>query len=121
MASTALGGGVLSVEHIAGFGVIKPLWRGVPVEHVEVFAVVIGVALDARRSRWARQRISRVQAVVALNLVGDLAMTLAAPERGRAGGDHVALGTVGGAVHTLMGARERAGGYLAVSEGREEE
>jgi hypothetical protein len=112
---------VLSVEHVSRFGMVKALRRRIPVEHIKVFAVVIGVAFHAGCSGGAGQGISGVQAVVTIDLGGYLAVALAAPKRCRAGGYRVALGTVRGAVQALVSPRERAGRYLGVGREREEE
>lgn len=39
---------MLAVERIAGLRVIKSPWRGVPVDHLKIRPVVIGVAFHAR-------------------------------------------------------------------------
>ena len=80
VAIAASGGCVFPIQDIAGLGVVEALHRRVPVEHVEVFAVVVGVALYAGRAGRAGQRIGGMQAVVALHLGGNLAVTLGAPE-----------------------------------------
>lgn len=120
MAAPARGGGVFSVQHIPGFRVIKSLWRGIPMEHVEVLAIVIGVALNASRSGRSRQGIGGMQAMMSVDFGRYLAMTLAAPKRGRPGRYHVALSAIGGAVEALMGPGQGAGRYLAVCGGRKE-
>jgi len=120
VATAASRGGVLAIEHITGLRVVKPLRRGVPMDHVEVLAVVIRMAFDACRAGRSGQRIGGVQAMVAVHFGGDLAMTLRAAERRGSRGDGVALGAVGGAVEALMRPCQRTRRDLTVQHEREE-
>src|ERR1035441_8900409 len=47
---------MLAVQYISGLCVVESRWRWIPVHHLEVLAVVVGVALDARRARRSRAR-----------------------------------------------------------------
>ncbi len=114
VAAAAGGGGVLSVQNVAGLGVVESLRRGIPMDHIEVFAVVIGVALDAGLAGRAGQGIGGVQAVMAVDLGGDFAMALHAAKGRRPRRDGVALGTVGGPVKALMRLGEGARRNLAM-------
>lgn len=64
MAGPAANADVLAVERVSGLRVIESLWRRVPVQQVEVFSVVIGVAFYAGSARWSRARVSGVQTFV---------------------------------------------------------
>ena len=114
-------GCVLSIQDVAGLGVVESLRRGIPMEHVEVFAIVVRVALDACRAHGASHGVSGVQPVVTVNLSGNLTVALGAAEGCGARGDHVALGAVGGAIQALMRPRQRAGRDLAAHGDGEQE
>ena len=74
MAGTTTHSHVLAVENVSGLRVIKSRRRRVPMNHVEVHAVMIRVALHASRSRGTRTRKRRVQSLVLLDLRSDLPM-----------------------------------------------
>ena len=110
---------MLAVEYVAGLAVIETLGRGIPVDHVEIFSIVIRVTLDARRAGSAGQGIGRVQPVVALDLGSNFAMTFRAAKRGGAQRGSVALDAVGRTVEALVRARQGAGRNLSMSGERE--
>src|SRR5579871_1972717 len=120
MTLAALRGRVLSIKDVPGLGVIEALRRRIPMQHVEVFAVVIGMALDACSSGRACLRIGGVQATVRLQFVADLAVAFDAAETCRAGGDRVALRAVGRAVEAFVCLRQRARRNLGMSDRRKE-
>lgn len=77
-------------------------------DHLEVHAVVIGMAFHAGRTRRPRPRKGCVQTLVLLNLCGDLSMALKAFKGGSSGGNLVALDAVGIAAQALMRSSQRA-------------
>ena len=101
--------GVLPVQHIAGLAVVKAPGSGVPVQHVEVFAVVVRVAFDAGCTRRATLWERGMQTTVVLDFIGDFGVALRAAKCGGTCGDRVALGAIGRAIEPLMGLGKRAG------------
>lgn len=101
--------GVLPVQHIAGLAVVKALGSGVPMQHVEIFAVVVRVAFDAGSAGRSTLGERGVQTVVILDFRGDFGVALCAAKRGGTRGHGVALSAVGRAIEPLMGLGERAG------------
>ena len=85
MAVAAACGGVLSVEHISGLGVVEPFARRRPVKHVEVFAVVIGMALDAGRALRPTVGIGGMKAFLKAKFEGNLLVALNAAKGRRFG------------------------------------
>lgn len=100
---------VLSIEGIAGLRVVESLCGGLPVNHLEVHAVVIGVAFHTGGSRGAVARERGVETSVGFDFVSDFDVAFSAAEGGRSRRDRVALGTVCVAAQALMRAGEGAG------------
>lgn len=80
MACTATHPYMLAIEQVSGLGMIEARCRRGPVDHVEVHAVVIGVAFYAGRPYWAGARKRGMQPLVLLDLRSDLAMAFQALE-----------------------------------------
>jgi len=102
VAGAATQGRMLAFEPVARCAVVEPLHRRGPVEHVEAFAVMVGMALHARRARRTRLRVCRVQASMLLNLDRDLAMTVETAELRRARRYGVAFGAIRRPIQALM-------------------
>jgi len=77
-------------------------------DHLEIYAVVIGVALYAGGARRAGAGKGRVEAAILLQLAGDLTMTIEALERWFPRGNLVTLNAVGIAAQTLVRFCQRA-------------
>lgn len=118
MAGAAGGCCVFAVEKIARLAVVKASGRWIPMQHVEVFAVMVGVAFDAGRPWRAAQRKASVQAVVVLDFGRNFRVTFGAAKCCGASGNGMTLGAVGGATECLMGPGQRAGRNLRASRQR---
>ena len=71
---------MLSVQCITGLRVIESGRRRIPVDHLEICAVMVGVTFDACRSFGAALRICRMQTTVLAQFGGDLVVALEAAE-----------------------------------------
>lgn len=80
MAGAASNAGVLAVKLEARLRVVKALWSWVPVKHLKVDAVVIGVALHTSRSSQPGARECCMQTTILLQLGSDLAVAIEAAE-----------------------------------------
>jgi hypothetical protein len=109
MAGAALGRGVLSIQDIAGLGVIKPRVRRVPVHHGEFLAIVVGVALDARRSRRSVLGVRCVEPGVRAQFRSNLLVAFQTAKIDRPCRNCVALRAIGWTVQALVGLGEWAG------------
>ena len=76
---------VFSVERESGLGVVEAFGRRIPMDQREVLPVVVRVAFHACRSRGPCMRIGGMKPLVALQLIGDLAVALHTAKRGRLG------------------------------------
>jgi hypothetical protein len=99
---------VFAVEHKACRRVIESLWGRIPMHHLEVDAIVIGMAFDTCRAGRARSREGCMKAFVLLDLIRDFPMAIQAFERGRLNGNLVTLDAVPGSTQALMGFRKRS-------------
>lgn len=88
--TAARDGCMLPVKHISRLGVIKPFRRWIPVNHIEVFAVVIRMTFDAR----VRLRECKMQALAILNLNSNFLVTFSTKEFSRTSGNSVTLGAI---------------------------
>ena len=77
---------VLSLQHVAGLRVIKALLRWCPVNQLEVFAVMLGVAVRARLLIGE----SGVKPLSAAQFAGDFSMAARAVEHHRPSSHNVA-------------------------------
>jgi len=102
MAGTARNTGVFPIERVTGLRVIKAPRGRVPMEQVEVFPVVIGVAFDAGRSGRSGVGKCRMESLVPLQFVFDFAMAFQTVKSRRPGRDLVAFDAIGGPVEALM-------------------
>ena len=73
---------MMTIQLEAGFGVIESLGCGSPVDHLKVCSVVIGVAFDAGRALFTGAWKGGVEALVLLQLGGNLAVAVQAAELG---------------------------------------
>lgn len=112
MAGSASDTDMPAVENISGFRMIESGRSWLPVDHREVFAVVIGVAAGTGRALRSGLGISRVQSSMCFDLRGNFAVTIEAAKLRRAGRNLVAFGAVGGAAQGLVRTRQRAGRNL---------
>lgn len=99
---------MLAIENKAGFGVVKTFGRGVPVQHVEIGAIVIGMTLDASRAGRSCTWKRGVQAAIVLQFRRDLSVALRAAIGWGARVELMALGALRFAAKTLVGFGERA-------------
>ena len=105
---------MLSIERVSGLGVIEPLRSRSPVNHLEIFSVVIRMALCACRARRAGQWIRRMQALFLLNLRGDFFMALEAPERKTLRRYLMTLDAICRPSKALVRSGKRSWGYLRI-------
>lgn len=115
VAGTAVNAGVFAIKVVAGLGVIEAARSRIPMHHLKIGAVVIGVAFDTCGARNRGARKGGVQAAILLEFVRDFLVAISATERRRSRGDRVTFGAVGAAVETLMGAGERTGRDLCMA------
>jgi len=102
MAGAAAYAYMFAIEHKTCRGVTESLRSRIPMHHLEVNAVVIGVALDTRCAGRARSRECRMKTFVLLNLVRNFPVTIQTFERGRLHGNLVALDAVRSSIQALM-------------------
>ena len=75
---------VPAIQRVAGGRVIESLRRGIPVNHGEVLAVVVGMAFDACGPGWPGLRKGGMQPLVLLDLGCNLPVAVNATELRRA-------------------------------------
>lgn len=109
---------MLSVQRVPGLYMVEARWRRVPVHHLKVDAVVVGMTFRARRAGRTRTRIRGVQSAVLIEFCCDLFVTFKAPERRRSGRDRMTLRAVCISAQALMPSRQRPGRNLCI-EGRD--
>jgi len=114
VATLALSERMLAVKHVSGLGMIEPVWRGLPMQHVEVFTIMVRMALYA----GPRLRKYEVKSASILNLRGNLFVAFGAAKSGRSSGDRVTLRAIGGPVQALMGAGQRSRRNLRFEDSR---
>jgi hypothetical protein len=114
---SATDSGVFAVEQKACCRVVETLGSRIPMNHLEVRAVVIGVAFYARLTRQAGVRKRCMQALALLNLRGNFPVTFGAAEGWRFGVALVALDAVCSSGQALMRSRQRAGRNLCIHTG----
>ena len=113
---------VLSLQLVARQPVIKLFLRSLPMDQVEVLAVVFQVATDAVFTIGIPHLKLGVIAVLCFQPFRYFFMAIQALESRRAGAELVAGYALGGSGQTLMGFRKRAGGDLcACGKGEEEQ
>src|SRR6267378_4495587 len=113
---------MLSFQLVARQPVIKLFLRRLPMDQVEVLAVVFQVATDAVFTIGIPHLKLSVIAVLCFQPFRYLFMAIQALESRRAGTELVAAGALGGSGQTLMGFGKRAGGDLrACGKGEEEQ
>ena len=104
--------GVFAIEDVSGLRVVKSLRSRVPVNHLEVDAVVIGMAFYAGRS-WGRgARESGMKASVLLDLGGNFLVTLETAKLRCPRRHRVTLDAIRIAIQALVHAGNRSRGYL---------
>jgi hypothetical protein len=82
---------------------VEFLRRRVPLDDVEILAVVLGVTTDAIRRRGAGRHHSSVQSAPCLHSTADLGMTIKAFKPRFAESDRVAGRTLSGSIECAMG------------------
>ena len=102
MTAPATDPGVLPIQCVSRFGVVKALRRRIPVQQVELLTIVIGVALHARRAFRPFLGKGRVQPPLLMQFAGNFAMALKAAELRRPRGNLMALHAVCRAVQVLV-------------------
>lgn len=104
VARTTANVGVFAIEVVSSLGVIETTGSWIPMHHLKIGAVVIGVAFDARGAwnRGARKR--GVQATVLLEFIRDFLVALSATEFWRSRGNRMTLCAIGSAIEALMSA-----------------
>ena len=113
---------VLSLQLVARHTVIKLFLRSLPMDQVEILAVVFQVATDAVFAIGIPHLKLGVIAVLCFQPFRYFFMAIQALESRRAGAELVAGYALGGSGQTLMGFRKRAGGDLcACGKGEEEQ
>ena len=100
---------MLPIQGESGLRVIESLWGRIPVQHREIFAVVVGVAFYASFTRPAFIRKSAVQPTMLLQLRGNLAVAFGTAERSVAHRLGMALCAVSRPFQIVMGTRQRSG------------
>lgn len=73
---------MLSIERIAGFGVVETLRGWFPMNHLEVDAVVVGMAFNARSSGSASARECGMETCVSPDFAGDFGVAFEATKCG---------------------------------------
>jgi hypothetical protein len=107
VAGAAADARMFAVEGKACCGVIEPLRSRIPMHHLEVDSVVIGMTLHAGCARRARPWERCMKAFVLLNLTLNLPVAIQAFEGGRLHGDLVTLDAICGSAQALMRLRQR--------------
>lgn len=77
--------GMFALQHIACRCVIESLWRRIPMDHLEIHTVVVGVTFDAGSTSWTGSGKRRMKALVLLDLTCDFPVALKTLERWGAG------------------------------------
>jgi len=106
VALVAVQSGVLALQRVSGFLVIKSL--DVPLDQRKIDAVVLGVAAGALLAGAGRNVIGGVQSCMSREPDSNFGMTLQALQLSLAA-ELMALGAVGGSAEELVWAGERAG------------
>lgn len=112
MAGAAAYSCMFAIEGKTCRGVIEPLRSRIPMHHLEIDAVVIGMALHTSRAGRPRSRERCMQTLVLLDLIGNFPMAIQAFEGGRLHGDLVTLDAVRSPTQALMRLRQRPWGDL---------
>ena len=117
--------GVLSLQRVAGLGVVKPFGRGIPLDEIEIFAVVFGVAGNAGFAGGALREQRRMQAAIFLETIGNERVAVQALEGGASGTELVTRGAHGRPGTGLMRAGKRSRRDLRIGlvseKGREQQ
>ena len=109
---------VAAFERVTGLGVVKILEAGLPVDEIEIDAVVFGMAGDARLARGILHHHARVESMASRNPLANVRMTFQALQLCGPDSDPVALAALRGPAQRGVCLRERAGRDLGVTEGR---
>jgi hypothetical protein len=95
-------GGVTAFERVAGLAVVEGFAVGLPMDELEIRAVVFGMAFGALGPGDVRGEEGGMQAAVFREALANLGVALEAFEDARAAAEVVALGAVGGAGKRLV-------------------
>ena len=93
---------MFAVEGKTCRGVIKPLRSWIPMHHLEIDAVMIGMALHTSHAGRPRSRERCMKAFVLLDLILNFSMAIKTFKGGRLHGDLVTLDAVCGSAQALM-------------------
>jgi len=99
---------VLAIENVSRLQVIKSFGRGVPMDHLKVHTVVVGVAFDAGSTGRARSGKRGMKPPILLKFRRYFLVAFKAVKRWRMRGDLVALDAVRVAIEALVGFRQRS-------------
>jgi len=99
---------MFAIEHITCRRVIESLRCWIPMHHLKVDAIVIGMALHASRAGRARSREACMKALVLLDLVLNLPVAIQTFEGGRLHRNLVTLDAVRSSTQALMSFRQRS-------------
>jgi hypothetical protein len=105
MARAAAHTGVFAFERIACLGVIETRGCRIPMDHVEVHAIMVRMAFDACGSSRARTRKGRMEAFVLLQFHGYFTVALETAKCRSLGRNFMALRAIGIPIQALMGLR----------------
>jgi hypothetical protein len=108
VAGTATDASVFSIKHESGLRVVKALWSRVPVQQREVLAIMVRVAFHAGRARRTRTRKGRVEPLVLLLFIRNLAMAFYTAKSRGLRGNLMTLDAVSRSAQVLMRAGKRA-------------
>ena len=98
---------MFAVQDIASRCVIESLGRRIPMNHLEIHSVVIGMAFDARCSRRCRSRKRRMKALVMLEFACNFPVAFKTFERWSSRRNLVALNAIRISAQPLMRRRQR--------------
>lgn len=102
VAGTATHPDMFSVEDVTSRRMVESLGRRIPMNHLEIHSVVIGMAFDARCSRRCRSRKSGMQSGVMLQFASNFTVTFDAFERWSSRRNLVALNAIRVSAQRLM-------------------
>lgn len=119
VAGAAAYANVLTVDSISRLRVVKSFGSRIPVNHLEVNSVVIGVAFDAGGSFGCGTREACMEPLVLLNLHGNFLMALNTAKRGRPCGNLVALNAICVSIQVLVRACKGPRRNLRMSDHRQ--
>ena len=115
MALLATEAGMAADQRIACLAMIELLFRCLPFENAEAFAIVLGVASRAIGIALGRVHYAPVHAFAVAYDGPNLAVAVQAFQLGRARSEHVATRAIQRTIQRVMCPGQRSGGYLSVN------